>query len=105
MIRLAWLFHKNQLPTFIYGLITNRQDLVNLRHNNTVVVPNVRTQRDINQIDFQLCKQINKLEPKWKQINKLETFKLNIKKHLISCYREIVICNSPMCIECQVIEI
>ena len=60
-----------------------------------------RTQSDINQIDYQLSKKINKIENKWIQINRQKTLKTNVKKYMISAYRDIVVCNSPLCIEGQ----
>ena len=96
--------NNNKLPSFLYSMITESRRNINLRNNTTVTVPRARSLNDSNQVDYKLAQKINQIDHRWIQVQSQKTLKTKLKKEIISAYRDSVICNSPMCMECQVLD-
>ena len=104
MLVQTWRFLQNKLPIAISDNLLVRPNARDLRLNQPLVTPLVRTTNDKNQFDYKLISMINTEDHAALQnIINIKKAKKLIKNKMILKYREVVTCNLPTCRECTVI--
>ena len=96
----AWNYLTGTMSNVIADNILINNNVRRLRRENQVRTPNLRS-RDNEQFDYNLCSTINTLEERYRSARNIIQIKTMFNKNTFIHYQDDIVCNSPVCKECN----